>query len=100
MENIPINIQQIIDQQNIQIKTLLESNEKLNQKIDKLNKKLKNFDYIYKHNTDIFDTDLHKVEVDMKEIKEDVSQIYHKYISKKGNKRARKENQNDKENKN
>jgi uncharacterized protein (DUF2344 family) len=98
MENIPINIQQLIDKQNLQIKTLLESNEKLNQKIDKINKKIKNFDYIYKYNTNVFDTDLHKVEVEMKDVKEDVSQIYYKYISKKGNKRPREENKNDKEN--
>jgi len=100
MENIPINIQQLIDKQNLQIKALVESNEKLNEKIDKLNKKLKNFDYIYKHNTDVFDTDLHKLEVETKELKEDVSQLYHKYISKKGTKRTRYENQNDKENNN
>ena len=98
MENIPINIQQLIDQQNVQIKALLESNEKLNQKIIKINKKYKNFDYIYKHNTDIFDIDLHKVEVEIKEIKENVSEIYTKYISKKGNKgksnkRPREDNQ-------
>jgi len=98
MENIPINIQQLIDNQNLQIKALIESNEKLNQKIEKMDKRIKDMDRIYKHNTDVFDTDLYKVEEHIKDIKENVEIIHHKFISKKGNKRRRNEDENEKTN--
>ena len=98
MENIPINIQQLIDNQNLQIKALIESNQKLNQKIEKMDRKIKDMDRVYKHNTDVFDTDLYKVEEHIKEIKENVEIIYNKYITKKGTKRPRIENENEKDN--
>ena len=89
MENINPNIQQLIDRidaQDLEIKKLIESNIKLKKSIKELN-------HIVDHNTEIINRDLTKVE-------DDVSQIYYKYISKKGNKRPREIDSNENKNEN
>ena len=90
----------IIEIQSNQIKLLIESNKKLETKVLKLEKKIKELDHILEHNTNIFDRDLTKVEETTEILRENISNIYHKVISKKGNKRLRENNESiDQENK-
>jgi thymidylate synthase len=83
----------IIEIQSNQIKLLIESNKKLETKVLKLEKKIKELDHILEHNTNIFDRDLTKVEETTEILRENISNIYHKVISKKGNKRLRENNE-------
>jgi uncharacterized protein YoxC len=82
MENINPNIQQLIDRIDAQ-----------DLEIKKLKKSIKELNHIVDHNTEIINRDLTKVE-------EDVSKIYNKYISKKGNKRPREIESNENKNEN
>ena len=83
----------IIEIQSNQIKLLIESNKKLETKVLKLEKKIKELDHILEHNTNIFDRDLAKVEESTEILRENISNIYYKVISKKGNKRLRENNE-------
>jgi hypothetical protein len=66
-----IDIKKLIDrvnQQDILIKSLIESNQYLNERIDIINKKLRNTNHVLEHNTNIFNRDLTKLEDFTKEI--------------------------------
>jgi len=90
----------LIEIQSNQIKLLIESNKKLEKKVIKMENKIKELNHILEHNTNIFDRDLAKVEETTEIMKENISNIYYKVISKKGNKRLREDNESiDQENK-
>jgi len=71
MSDSNIVIKKLIDRVNQQgtlIKSLIESNQYLNERIEIINKKLKNTNHVLDHNTNIFNRDLTKLEDFTKEI--------------------------------